>query len=82
LNPKALERYRLRKGLSITDLSKIMGRTPGWYSRIKDGKQSLTAKHIAPMAKVFGVKPEKLAKDYFSDSQLEETESCDEVDSL
>lgn len=73
INPSVLEKYRLKLGLSSTQLSEKMGRTPGWYSRIKSGDQALTPKYIEPMAKVFGVKPEKLAREYYSPEKLEDT---------
>lgn len=66
MNPQVLEKYRIKKDLSITELSNLMGKTPGWYSRIKDGKQVLPSYHIQPLSEIFGVKPERLAKEYFS----------------
>lgn len=66
MNPQVLERHRNKMGLSITELSHRMGKTAGWYSRIRNGQQVLPSKYIAPMAELFGVKPEKLAKEYFS----------------
>lgn len=66
MNPQALEKYRNKKGLSITELSMKMDKTAGWYSRIKDGKIVLPSKYIVPLAELFGVKPERLAKEYFS----------------
>ncbi len=75
MNPKALEKYRIKKGLSITELSQVMGKTPGWYSRIRNGKQPLTAQNLEPLAQIFGVKPERLAKEYFSDPELEDSSS-------
>lgn len=72
-NPYALEKYRIKKELSITDLSKKMGKTPGWYSRIKNGKHPLRSEYIVPLSKILGVKPEKLAREYYSEIQLEDT---------
>lgn len=69
MNPQVLEKYRIKKGLSITELSKKMGKTPGWYSRIKDGKQVLPTYHVQPLAEIFGIKPERLVKEYFSSGQ-------------
>lgn len=73
MNPEALERLRFKKGLSITEVSKMMGKTPGWYSRIKDGKQVLKPKYVVPLAQIFGVNPDQLSREYFSGFQLEET---------
>lgn len=75
MNPQALENYRKKKHLSITQLSEKMGKTAGWYSRIKDGKHPLRTNYIPQMAEIFGVKPERLAKEYFSDHELEDTPS-------
>lgn len=67
MNPQVLEKYRNKKGLTITEISKLMDRTPGWYSRIKDGKQPLQSRYIQPLADVFGIKAERLAMELFSD---------------
>lgn len=74
-NPQVLEKYRIKKNLSITELSARMGKTPGWYSRIRNGKHPLRSEYIVPISKVFGVKPEKLAKEYYSEFQLEDSAS-------
>lgn len=66
MNYQVLEKYRNKKGLSITELAQKMDKTAGWYSRIKDGKIVLPSKYIVPLAELFGVKPERLAKEYFS----------------
>jgi transcriptional regulator with XRE-family HTH domain len=71
MNPLVLEKYRIKKGLSITELSQKMDKTAGWYSRIRNGQQVLPSKYIAPLADLFGVKPERLAKEYFSEDKLE-----------
>lgn len=75
MNPQVLEKYRKKKGLSITELSAKMGKTAGWYSRIKDGTWPLPTRYIASMAEIFGIKPERLAKEYFSEDKLEQTSS-------
>lgn len=77
MNPNALEKYRLRKGLTITELARLMGKTPGWYSKIRHGKQPLSSRHIGPLAHIFGISPERLAKEYFAEPKLEETSSSD-----
>ncbi|WP_029423287.1 helix-turn-helix domain-containing protein [Alicyclobacillus macrosporangiidus] len=77
MNPKALEKYRLRKGLTITELARMMGKTPGWYSKIRHGKQALSSRHIVPLARIFGISSEKLAREYFAEPKLEETSSSD-----
>ena len=78
MNPEALEKHRNRVGLSITDLSRRMGKTPGWYSRIRAGKQALSPRYVAPLAQIFGIKPERLAKEYFAELRLEDTSSEDQ----
>ncbi|ASS76872.1 hypothetical protein CIG75_19255 [Tumebacillus algifaecis] len=76
MKPEILEEYRLKKGLSITEVASQMGKTPGWYSRIKDGKQGLHPKYVAQLASVLGVKPEKLSREYFFGNELEQSASC------
>lgn len=66
MNPQVLEKYRMQTKLTCEELSNRMGRTPGWYSRIRTGEQLLQSQYIHPMAEVFGVKPEILALEYFS----------------
>jgi len=73
MNNEVLEKYRKKNGLTCGELCKKMGKTPGWYSRIKNGKHPLKNQYIAPMAAIFGIKPEKLAKEYFSGDKLEDT---------
>lgn len=73
MDPRVLEKYRLRKSITITELSNLMGKTPGWYSRIRSGKQNLSPKYITPMARIFGIKPERLTREYFLDVELEDT---------
>lgn len=73
MNQEVIEKYRKKSKLTCTELSAKMGKTPGWYSRIKNGKHPLRNQYIAPMAEIFGIKPEKLAKEYFSDLELEDT---------
>lgn len=75
MNHNVLEKYRLKKGLSITEVSHSMQRTPGWYSRIKNGKMSLPSVYIEPMASLFGIKPERLAKELFSADKHENNSS-------
>lgn len=77
-NPQVLEKYRIKRKLSIQELTKRMDKTPGWYSKIKNGHFTLPSYHISKMAEVLGVKPETLAKEYFSEPKLEETSSFDD----
>jgi transcriptional regulator with XRE-family HTH domain len=74
-NPHVLEKYRLKRKLSVKELTERMGKTPGWYSKIKHGHFHLPSYHIPKMAEVLGIRPEVLAKEYFSESKLEETSS-------
>lgn len=73
MNPNVLEKYRTKSGLSKTELATAMGKTPGWYTRICKGDHPLRPNYIAPMAELFKIKPERLAKEYFSESELEDT---------
>lgn len=73
MNNEVLEKYRVKNGLSCTELCEKMHKTPGWYSRIRSGKHPLKSKYIAPMAEIFGIKPERLAREYFSGLELEDT---------
>lgn len=73
MNPNVLEKYREKLGLSKQDLAAKMGKTPGWYTRIAKGDHPLRPRYIAPMAEVFKIKPEQLAKEYFAGHQLEDT---------
>lgn len=75
MNPNIIEKYRKKNGLSKTELAMKMGKTPGWYTRIQKGEYPLPARYIAPMAELFGIKPERLAKEYFSGNVLEDTSS-------
>lgn len=75
MNPYVLEKYRLKKKLSKTELCEKMGRTGGWYSRIHTGKVVLKTKYINDLALIFGIKPEKLSREYFSGVRLEDTAS-------
>ncbi|WP_342405551.1 helix-turn-helix transcriptional regulator [Brevibacillus sp. FSL K6-2834] len=77
-NPQILEKYRLKRKMSVKQLTEKMGKTPGWYSKIKRGHFHLPSYHIPKMAEVLGVKPEVLAKEYFSEVKLEKTSSFDE----
>lgn len=79
MNPNVLEKYRNKKGLSCAELCELMGKTGGWYSRIRSGKHPLQSRHIPKMAKIFGVSSEKLAKEYFACNKLEDTSSYDEI---
>ncbi|GED71224.1 hypothetical protein BRE01_49260 [Brevibacillus reuszeri] len=74
-NPQVLEKYRKKRNLSVKQLTEKMGKTPGWYSKIKRGHFNLPSYHIPTMAEVLGVKPDVLAKEYFSEIKLEETSS-------
>jgi len=75
MNPDALEKYRIKKKLSKTQLCSKMGLTGGWYSRIVTGEVTLKPKYIPKLAEIFGIKPEKLSREYFSGVQLEDTAS-------
>ena len=75
MNPEVLEKYRKKKNLSCTQLCELMGKTGGWYSRIRSGQHPLRGEYIPQMASIFGIKPEKLAKEYFSFPKLEDTAS-------
>ncbi|CAH1190374.1 hypothetical protein PAECIP111893_00300 [Paenibacillus plantiphilus] len=73
MNPNVLEKYRIKKGLNCSQLCECMGKTAGWYSRIRSGRHPLRTEHISKMALIFGVRPEKLAKEYFSKEKLDDT---------
>lgn len=79
MNPDVIEKLRIKKKMSCADLCKEMGRTAGWYSRIRTGEVPLKAKYIPQLAEVLGVKPEKLARDYFSGFKLEDTSTFNET---
>lgn len=79
MNPDVLEKYRNKKKINCSELCKKMGKTDGWYSRIKNGKVPLQAKYIPKLAEVFGVNPEKLAREYFSGFKLEDTATFNET---
>lgn len=73
MNPDSLEKYRIKKKLSKGELCLRMGLTGGWYSRIITGEVTLKTKYIPKLAEIFGIKPEKLSREYFSGVQLEDT---------
>lgn len=75
MNPEALEKYRIKKKMTCEELCDRMDKTGGWYSRIRSGKVILKPKYIPQLAQIFGIKPEKLAREYFSGVQLEDTAS-------
>jgi transcriptional regulator with XRE-family HTH domain len=75
MNPDVLEKYRIKKKLTKTELCEKMNRTGGWYSRICTGEVELKSKYIPKLSEVLGVKPEKLSREYFSVVQLEDTAS-------
>lgn len=79
MDSKVLEKYRVKSGLSCKELCDRMGKTAGWYSRIRSGKHPLRSEYIPQIANVFGIKPEKLAKEYFSGTKLEDTSTLDET---
>ena len=79
MNPEVLEKYRKKKDMSCTKLCEMMGKTGGWYSRIRSGKNALRSEYIPQMASIFGIAPEKLAKEYFSRVKLEDTSSLIET---
>ncbi|MNR93442.1 Helix-turn-helix domain protein [compost metagenome] len=78
-NPQALEKYRVKSNLTASELSEKMGKTPGWYSRIRNGLYPLRMNYIPQMAEIFGIKPERLAKEYYSSPKLEDTSSSEET---
>lgn len=80
MNPQILERYRHTLGLNMTELAAKMGRTPGWYSRIKDGKQPLPVRYIEPMATLFGVSPQQLVQELFAAEELEDSSHSDRLE--
>ena len=77
MNPSVIEDYRIKKGLKPIDVTKKLNKTPGWYSKFKKGKVPLKAQYFEPLSELFGVKPERLAKEYFSGKQLEDTSNTD-----
>lgn len=79
MNHGVFEKYRIKSKISKQDLAKKVGKTAGWYSKLASGKMNLRPQHIATMANAFGIKPEKLAKEYFSDVELEETSTLSET---
>lgn len=79
MNPAALEKYRTKNKLNCSQLCEKMGRTAGWYSRIRSGKFPLKSKDIPKMAEIFGISPEKLAKEYFTGSKLEDSSDYEGV---
>jgi transcriptional regulator with XRE-family HTH domain len=66
MNPQVIEKYRIKKGINCAELCRRMKKTDGWYSRIRSGERHLLPNHIEEMAAVLGVKPDKLAKEYYS----------------
>ncbi|WP_429844544.1 helix-turn-helix domain-containing protein [Brevibacillus sp. FIR094] len=76
-NANVLEKYRKKKKLTVKELTDKMDKTPGWYSKIKCGHFVLPSYHLPKMASILGVKPEVLAKEYFSEYELEESSSCE-----
>lgn len=74
-NPAVLEKYRLKLGLSKGEVAAGMQKTAGWYTRICSGKIPLNPKHIPQMANVLQVSPKKLAKEYYTANELEDTSS-------
>lgn len=77
MNYKVFEKYRVKRKLSKQEIARKLGKTPGWYSKLISGKMSLRPEYFAKMSEVLGVNPKKLAAEYFSDLELEETSSDD-----
>jgi len=73
LNPNVIENYRIKKGIKSCEITEKLGLTPGWYSKFKKGQVSLRGVYFLPLSEILGVKPEKLAKEYFSTLKLEDT---------
>lgn len=79
MNPEVLEKYRIKKGLTQRELCSMLHRTEGWYTHIKNGEYPLPSKYVAPLANVFGVNPERLAKELFAANKLDEMASSQET---
>lgn len=77
MNYKVFEKYRIKRKLSKQEIARKLGKTPGWYSKLISGQMSLRPEYFAKMSEVLGVNPKKLAAEYFSDLELEETSSDD-----
>jgi len=69
------EKYRIKRKLNKQDIARFVGKTPGWYSKLITGKIPLRSQYLAPMAKALGITPERLAKEYHSRTELEDTSS-------
>lgn len=77
MNYKVFEKYRVKRKLSKQEIARKLGKTPGWYSKLISGQMSLRPEYFVKMSEVLGVNPKKLAAEYFSDLELEETSSDD-----
>lgn len=75
MNHMVFEKYRKKMKLNKQAIAKKVGKSPGWYSKLITGQMPLRTQYIAPMAEALGIKPERLAKEYFSDLELEDSSS-------
>lgn len=73
MHPEVIEKYRKKNKLKGQDICAALGKTPGWYSKIKKGVSPLKSQYIPLLAELFGIKPEKLAREYFSGDGLEDS---------
>lgn len=77
MNPEVIEKYRIKKGIKKQELAEALGLTPGWYSKFRKGQVGLKNHYFLLLSEILGVKPEKLAKEYFSTPKLEDTSKTD-----
>lgn len=58
--PNYIKLYRERKGLTRSQLSKLINRAPGHFAKVEDGEQQITPIWANAIAKHLEVSPEKL----------------------
>lgn len=70
---KRLIALRTKKSLSVRGLAEVIGKSPGYVSRIEGRGEIPSAELLCQLAEFYGVKPEELF-DLAKQSQLERTE--------
>ncbi|MGG1880167.1 helix-turn-helix transcriptional regulator [Paenibacillus cisolokensis] len=78
INYSKLKRLRLEKKISLQEMADALGlQTAGGYSRVESGENKLKAEHLPVLAEKFGLSLNKLTKEIFFDSGVEERSTID-----
>ena len=71
MNADDLVKYQKKKNLTSTRVSLALGKHPSWFAKVTSGKTQLRSEYIKPLSDLFGVRPEKLVKEYFLAPEVE-----------